>query len=316
MPLVMVSNEVNVYHKEWKDIVGVQYHYPNTYVNKVQPGERFIYYRGVRRADGTRGKAEYFGSGVIGEVWRDPEVDAEVPKKDRYWYCSICDYTPFPHPLAAKGLTGQFENIQQNLWSVGIRSIDEDTYERIIAAAGLANLSEPPLEQQFQLPGMSMVIPIEDNQLIATVKKSGGPVNDTSRILSITRYSRHSKLIGDRAEEVAFKWLEQNLKEVKELRWVAREGLTPGWDIQYKDLSGTLHAVEVKGSTGAAFTTFELTANELSAANAMGNTYWLMLVADCFSSNPRVQRIQGLSHLIELGELSTEPIRWRVWKKL
>ena len=36
----------------------------------------------------------------------------------------------------------------------------------------------------------------------------------------------------------------------KNIRWVARQGLTPGWDIEYEDGAGELIAVEVKGCAG------------------------------------------------------------------
>ena len=61
MPILLVSNEANANDKfNWEDITGVQYHYPNGYRNMIRPGERFIY-RGMRRADGRRVPAEYFG---------------------------------------------------------------------------------------------------------------------------------------------------------------------------------------------------------------------------------------------------------------
>jgi len=47
MPIVLTINDkiLNPDH-QWNDIVGVQYHYPNQYKNKVIPGEQFVYYRG------------------------------------------------------------------------------------------------------------------------------------------------------------------------------------------------------------------------------------------------------------------------------
>jgi hypothetical protein len=53
VPVVLVSNDANANDRfNWQDITGVQYHYPNQYKNIIQPGERFIYYRGIRRANG------------------------------------------------------------------------------------------------------------------------------------------------------------------------------------------------------------------------------------------------------------------------
>ena len=56
MPLILTSNEVIAGDDyDWEDVTGVQYHYPNGYRNLIRPGERFIYYRGVRRAGKKRG---------------------------------------------------------------------------------------------------------------------------------------------------------------------------------------------------------------------------------------------------------------------
>jgi len=62
-------------------VTGVQYHYPNGYKNLIRSGERFVYYRGVRRAGNKRGIAEYFGTGLVGEVWRDERIPEDAPKE-------------------------------------------------------------------------------------------------------------------------------------------------------------------------------------------------------------------------------------------
>ena len=100
MPLILTSNEVIVSDDyDWEDIAGVQYHYPNGYRNLVRSGERFVYYRGVRRAGKKRGNAEYFGTGLIGEVRRDDRIPQDAPKKDWQWFCAIDNYVPFKAPV-------------------------------------------------------------------------------------------------------------------------------------------------------------------------------------------------------------------------
>src|SRR5215831_2248167 len=103
MPLVLVQNSVIVNPGyDWKDIVGVQYHFPNQYKNLCIPGTPFVYYRDVRREAGQRGTPEYFGHARIGEVWRDDSVPETAPKRDWNWYCGIQDYVPFAIPVPAK----------------------------------------------------------------------------------------------------------------------------------------------------------------------------------------------------------------------
>jgi len=52
----------------------------------------------------------------------------------------------------------------------------------------------------------------------------------------------------------------------------------PGWDIDYIDKDGVLQRVEVKGTTGAAFTGIQMTRGEFEAAKKHRGNYWLFLV--------------------------------------
>ena len=100
MPIVLTINDkiLNPDH-HWNDIVGVQYHYPNQYKNKVRPGEQFVYYRGVHRKISPRGRAEYFGCARIGQIRKDSAtVDSSRPS----WFCTIEDYEPFTPPSSCE----------------------------------------------------------------------------------------------------------------------------------------------------------------------------------------------------------------------
>jgi hypothetical protein len=39
---------------DWKDLTGEHYQFLNLYRTRIVPGTRFVYYRGARRADGSR----------------------------------------------------------------------------------------------------------------------------------------------------------------------------------------------------------------------------------------------------------------------
>jgi hypothetical protein len=57
--LVLVQNEETAGRRyDWEDILNERYHFPNQYKNKVRQGMLVVYYRGVRRADGKRGRPE------------------------------------------------------------------------------------------------------------------------------------------------------------------------------------------------------------------------------------------------------------------
>ena len=126
LPLVLVENEVTYEgnYDHWQDQTGVQYQYPNQYRNRIQPGRRFVYYRGVRRAQGRRGAPEYFGSGLVGRVWRDPSVPETAPKRGWKWFCELENYQPFALPVPAKNRGKYFEFIDSALgWRTGVREI-------------------------------------------------------------------------------------------------------------------------------------------------------------------------------------------------
>lgn len=141
MPLVLVQNErtIDGNYDHWKDVTGEQYHFPNVYKNKIEAGEPFIYYRGVRTAGGKRRKSpEYFGTGIIGETWRDAEIPIDAPKSAWHWFCRIYEFTPFAQPIEWRDSSGkQFEDIPRPLYQTGCRTISQDTFDRILTSAGL-----------------------------------------------------------------------------------------------------------------------------------------------------------------------------------
>jgi len=317
MALVLVQNErtATEAYERWKDVTGEQYHFPNQYKNRLVTGEPFVYYRGTRRAGGRRGKPEYFGCGVIGEVWRDEEIPESNPKRNWAWFCRIDDYLPFKLPVPAKIGNEFIEKIPQNFWGVGVRELPADSYDRIVGLAGLAGIAAVDFTSSEIMPPIdSVVLPtgsLQQSLLLPRVSLQRG---ESRSGRSATRYSRNSKQIGDRAEEIVFLHLTDKLSdlEARDVRWVAREGQTPGWDIQYIDASEELMAIEVKGTSASAFTSVELTEGEWNAAQALGGQYCLFLVADCLGINPKIQEVPNPSALVDEGNLEAMPIRWRL----
>lgn len=277
MPLVLTTNDfvANPDHA-WNDVEGVQYHYPNGYKNKVRTGEEFVYYRGVLRKSGPRGQAEYFGRGRIGAV----RIDPESPNRSRpSWFCGIEDYVPFTPTVPAK-LNGMFyEDIPQNMWRNGVRSLDQATFGRIVAAAGQSAVASDAL------PTPPLANLVETDSLIIPRGRSNGGANGVGY-----RKSKRAKEVGDWAELKVVEFL-RRLGGCAEVVHRAAQLETPGWDIDYRDATGALHRVEVKGTLGGAFATIDLTANELRAAQEHGDKYWIFLVANCLTDRPRIHRI-------------------------
>lgn len=315
MAIVLTSNDANVSDRyQWKDITGVHYHYPNIYRNLIQTGESFIYYRGVRRAAGPRQAAEYFGCGCIGSIWPDPETEDAPPIK-KAWYCAIEDFLPFVPAVPAK-LNGVFlEEIPQNMWRSGVRPLPAPIYDKIIQFSGI---KPPRSEGHLILPALPPIEAVNIPTIATSVLLQKRPRKNTGSTLISSgraRRSRHAKLVGDRAEQIAVKWIEQNIPGATGVRWVAQAGETPGWDIEFSDADGNLVAVEVKGSSGFAISDFEVTANEFEAMRHPDRRYLILLVANCLSVNPAIEVISDLAGDLDRGDFISYPAMWRITRR-
>jgi hypothetical protein len=78
-----------------EDRTSVSYQFPEMYRRRVQPEERFVYYRGRRKIGGGTGPYVYFGTSIIGAVY----PDLNDPNRLR---CDILDYQAFPSPVPFK----------------------------------------------------------------------------------------------------------------------------------------------------------------------------------------------------------------------
>jgi hypothetical protein len=310
MPVVLVQNPVIIDPEfDWKDILGEQYHFPNKYKNRCRTDTPFIYYRGTRRPGGKRADPEYFGRGIVGDVWRDNEIPESSPKKNWAWYCRILDYVPFQTPIPAK-INGEFiEKIPRNHWSEGVRTLPQDTFDRILVLAGCTP-ADPVKALAF--PDLRDVT-IEETAVPLLVPRKPEPLVPSELNHTATRYSRTALPVGRRAEELVHRYLQERAGQLgaRNIRWIAKEGGTPGWDLQYETPKGELIAIEVKGTTGARFANIELTVGEWTAAAALEERYWLYLVADCCTSTPKIQRLQNPARLVHSGAASIIPIVYR-----
>lgn len=287
MPLVLVHNEVVSPEYQWDDVEGIHYHYPTKYRGKVRVGEPFVYYRGVHRINDKRGPAEYVGAGSVGDIWADPS-------RKGAWYCRVDNYERFASPVLAKVDGVNREKIPRNRWRDGVRVLDPQVYDDIMreAKAGItakASRTIPAEEAQIPKPGDLILPP-------ALAKHHGKGSGD--------RRSPRSKAIGDWAEQAALAYIKSQIAGCSECTHRAALGETPGWDIDYRDAHGVLQRVEVKGTVLGAFAGVELTANEMKAAEAHMDEYWLCLIARCETDQPSIQLIQNPFWKMSSGQWS------------
>ena len=135
MPLVLAESEVTAAGISYEDRTGVSYQYPSRYRRAIQPGERFVYYKGRRTLDGGRVGQIYFGAGVVGRC----EADAKQP--DRFT-CEILDYRAFSAPVPFKDARGEYLEsgaVRRGYFQPGVRAISDGDFARILAAAEVAS---------------------------------------------------------------------------------------------------------------------------------------------------------------------------------
>ena len=186
-PIILVENEVTAggIYDHWQDATGERYQYPNQYKNKIIEGRRFIYYKGSRRADGTKQTPEYFGHGVIGEIFIDPMTDTLKPKRNWKWMCNIAEYSPFETPVLFKKPTKEYyEKIKKNQWSVAVREISETTYKEILKA-GRVEIGPPT----FSTRTISLPEQLEEKNSLLT-KLAEGIVNPQWGISYLSKYTK------------------------------------------------------------------------------------------------------------------------------
>ena len=147
---------------------------------------------------------------------------------------------------------------------------------------------------------------------LGTVKK--GKIKKGAKVASSSRnrYSKKSKTVGDAGERTVLKFLEIEVPSVSEIRWLADEGETPGWDIQYLDGVGNLIRVEVKSTESETLSSIELTANEWRAANKHRSEYRLALVGSCLSNEPIIEFIDDPVGCLNRCELEVVPSRYEI----
>ena len=119
-------------------------------------------------------------------------------------------------------------------------------------------------------------------------------------------------LIGKEAELWVMEYLQEILQGQNEtLTHHAAKGETPGYDISYVDLSGQLQAIEVKGTVSSGFVSFDLTDNELKAANELRSNYTIWLVTNV-GNNPQLFTINNPAYESDIGTITITPSSWNV----
>ena len=132
MPIVLMQRAWQD-DPQYKDTEFVVYHYPEQYFERIRGGEQFVYYRpsrGARRGEGST----YFGCGVLGDIWKDPDGSP-------HRFVGIEKGIPFARPVPYADANGEMYESRypdRNVFQgQSIRHIDDFDFYRILGAAGL-----------------------------------------------------------------------------------------------------------------------------------------------------------------------------------
>lgn len=285
---------------EWKDELGVSYHFPTKYCNLIPEGTKVIYYKGVCKSstyakERMTKQAHYFGIATIGKVRKDPETDGTHPK----YFAEILDFIPFSQAVFIKKDGDDYievskEGIQKNYWWDGVRKINKEVYDEILSKANLITKDEeePEIKVEEYTPVDQVNITIVDNAMRPSNQR-----NSSNKGTGGKRYTKNTKKIGDRGEEIVLKYLNNNSnlneEEKQSLIHLAKANITPGYDIQYTNSNKEVVGIEVKATTAKYMTEFVITAHEWEAAEKMKENYYIYLVVDCLSDDSKIQIIQN-----------------------
>lgn len=105
---------------------------------------------------------------------------------------------------------------------------------------------------------------------------------------------RAKKLVGDRGEEVVFKFEQERLKnlglDASKVKHISKSDDSAGYDIESLDEHGNQILIEVKSTTrDTGFTEFIISDNEYSKAKQEPN-YWIYLVFKAHTTTPKICR--------------------------
>ena len=220
---------------------------------------------------------------------------------------------PFPEPVSAIRADGvAIEDVKRpNHWRTAVREISADSMGEILAGAGLraTKVRLDAIRRKAKEIADRRRTPVEG--MVRSVNKGKAAGEPESGGSQISRRSRLAKAVGDAGERAVRDYLDGQ-EDVNALRWLADEGQTPGWDIQFTDAAGETVRVEVKSSEGRHVSSVELTANEWAAAQEHGDRYWLALVGSCLSENPVIEFVRGLRSEVAVGRIYEVPSRHRL----
>ena len=200
----------------------------------------------------------------------------------------------------------------QDIYSLIEKEIDlmPDDFEPAVATAtsprwqrNVRNILQHRKDKEIVWSGDARyMIPLTTDQTVAT---SSVPIKSGLSEEDFRKLQERKFEIGQLGEKYIVKYERQNLIKAgrndlaDKVRRISVEDIGAGYDILSFDINGESKYIEVKTTTGTG-STFELTANELHAAEKLGQQYWLYFVRD-IGGTPQVTKVPNPAN--QIGKL-------------
>ena len=131
--VILAENDIS----DWADETGQVYHFPRKYYSLIQPGTKFIYYKGKIRdksfqSERLSDEPHYFGTGIIEEIIEDKNNQ----KLQRAYFAKIINYKQFLLPVNFKVGEEYLEAVEQkNHFRDAVRPIEKSLFKTILSKA-------------------------------------------------------------------------------------------------------------------------------------------------------------------------------------
>jgi hypothetical protein len=128
---VILTQHYSPADRIYEDVEYSLYHYPRQYFGRVNPYDRFIYYRPLGKSAPRPDSKAYFGHGVLGQWWPDPQ-------RADHRYVPIIQAGPFPRLVPMYDMRGEYYETETSAappFQSAVRDITETAYWKILAAA-------------------------------------------------------------------------------------------------------------------------------------------------------------------------------------
>jgi hypothetical protein len=134
---VILTQHFSASDRVYEDAEYSLYHYPRVYFSRVEPYDRFIYYRPLGKTTRRPDSLHYFGHGVLGKPFEDS-------RRPDHRFVPLIKAEPFGRLVPMRDFQGAFYETETTVgpqFQAAVRRLSEVAYHRILAAGDVVSTS-------------------------------------------------------------------------------------------------------------------------------------------------------------------------------